>query len=134
MNVKLLLRAVIGAILLLAGAVLLVLPGPGLLLVLAGLVLLSGVFPRLERYVGPVRVRAMKAAEDSVSSPWRLAGSLLAVWALIGVGIALGLVPALPFSGWYAGGSIILSGLILLGTLIYSYSRSRVRANRDSRR
>lgn len=132
MTVKLLLRVVGGGILLLVGVALLVLPGPGLLLVLAGLLMLSGAFPRLERYVGPVRVRAMKAAEDSVSSAWRLAGSVLAGWALIGAGIAWGLVPSLPFSGWPTGASVILSGIILLGTLVYS--RSQVRSRRDSRR
>jgi hypothetical protein len=46
-----------------------VLPGPGLLLVLAGLIVLAAEFPALERYVDPVRDPAMKAAEDSVSSP-----------------------------------------------------------------
>lgn len=63
---------VAGGILLVVGVLLLVLPGPGLLLVLAGLLLLASEFPKLERYVDPVRDRAMKAAEESVSSPLRI--------------------------------------------------------------
>jgi hypothetical protein len=51
---------VIGGVVLLIGVALLVLPGPGVLLVLAGLWLLASEFPALERYVNPVRDWAMK--------------------------------------------------------------------------
>jgi hypothetical protein len=110
-----------GGILLVAGIALLVLPGPGMLLVLAGLVVLSNSFPRLERHVEPVRRLALQGMRESVSSPLRIAGSVLAGLALIAAGIVWGLVPALPFSGWPTGSGLILSGLILLGLLGYSY-------------
>lgn len=118
---------VLGAVLLAVGVLLLVLPGPGLLLVLAGLIVLASEFPRLSRYISPVRERAMRAAEDSVSSPVRIAGSVLAGSALIAAGILWGVVPGLPFGGWSTGTSLILSGLILLGLLIWSYRRVRHR-------
>ncbi|CAM5419691.1 hypothetical protein STENM327S_03314 [Streptomyces tendae] len=51
---------VLGAVLLLIGVALLVLPGPGLLLVFAGVVLLARAVPALDRFVAPVRVRAMR--------------------------------------------------------------------------
>jgi hypothetical protein len=121
MSVKHVVHTVIGGVLLLIGLVLLVLPGPGLILVLAGLVVLSRSFPRLERHVAVVRARATKAAEDSVSSGWRLAGSILAGSALIAAGLVWGLVPSLPFSGWQTGSSLLLSGVILFALLIYSY-------------
>ena len=54
------------------------LPGPGLLLVLGGLLVLSTEFPAVDRYIDPIQHRAMHAAEQSVSSPLRLAGSMLA--------------------------------------------------------
>lgn len=127
MNVKLLVRGLLGGTLLVLGIALLVLPGPGLLLVLAGLILLSSVFPRLERYVGPVRTRAMQAAEESVSSRWRIAGSVLAGLALMAAGVVWGLVRDLPFSGWYTGASLIVSGILLLTLLVYSYRRVRAR-------
>ncbi|MET8852893.1 PGPGW domain-containing protein [Amycolatopsis sp. NPDC004625] len=124
---KRILITVAGAILLVVGVLLLVLPGPGLLLVLAGLLLLASEFPALERYVDPVRDRAMKAAEDSVSSPLRIAGSVLAGLALLAAGIVWGTVKSLPFSGWSTGSSLILSSVILFALLIWSYRRVKAR-------
>jgi len=124
MSVKRLLGAAAGGVLLVLGLVLLVLPGPGLLLVLAGLILLAGAFPRLRRFVEPVRARATKAAADSVSSPWRIAGSALVGGGLIGAGIVWGLRPGLPFGGWATGASLVLSGVVLFALLGYSYRRA----------
>lgn len=128
-HVKQVTLSVVGAVVLVAGVALLVLPGPGLLLVLAGLVILSGVFPTLERHVDPVRRRAMKAAEDSVSSPVRIAGSVLAGLGLIGCGVVWGLrlFPWLPFPGWSAGSSMIVSGFVLFALLAWSYRKVRAR-------
>jgi len=64
----------LGGLLLIVGIALLVLPGPGLLLVLAGLLVLANAFPAAQRFVAPVRKRATKAAELSVSTPLRRAG------------------------------------------------------------
>lgn len=118
---------VAGLMLLLVGIALLVLPGPGLLLVLAGLVVLASEFPMVEKYVDPIQKRAMKAAEDSVSSPLRIAGSALAGLGLLAVGVVWGLVPGLPLGGWSTGSSLILSGIILFALLIWSYRRVRGR-------
>lgn len=114
-----------GGLVLLVGVVLLVLPGPGLLLVLAGLVILSTQFPAVERYVDPVRERAMKAMAQSVASPWRIAGSTVAGLALIGVGVVWWIVPTLPLGGWPTGSSFVLSGLVVLVLLAWSYRRVR---------
>jgi hypothetical protein len=127
MNVKLLLQALIGGMLLVLGVALLVLPGPGLLVVLAGLIMLSTAFPSLERYVDPVRTRAIKTASGSVSSPWRLAGSILASLALVTGGLVWGLVPGLPYGGWHTGSSVILSGVLLFASLIYALVQVRRR-------
>ncbi|HEY0454202.1 PGPGW domain-containing protein [Actinophytocola sp.] len=124
--------AVVGGVVLVVGVALLVLPGPGLLLVLAGLLILANEFPALERYVDPVQERAMKAAEDSVASPLRIAGSVCVGLALVGGGVAWGLVPELPLGGWSTGSSLILSGVVLFVLLIWSYRR--VNAGRDDAR
>jgi hypothetical protein len=129
---KRILITVAGAVLLVVGVLLLVLPGPGLLLVLAGLLVLASEFPALERYVDPVRDRAMKAAEDSVSSPLRIAGSVLAGLALLAAGIVWGTVKALPFSGWSTGSSLILSSVILFALLIWSYRRVKSRREQNA--
>ncbi|MCT2584928.1 PGPGW domain-containing protein [Actinophytocola gossypii] len=130
-HVKRVTMSLVGGSILLIGVALLVLPGPGLLLVLAGLVILAAEFPALERHVDPVRDRAMKAAEDSVSSPLRIAGSVLAGLGLIVAGVLWGLrvFPWLPFPGWSAGSSLILSGVVLFALLGWSYRK--VRARRD---
>lgn len=119
--------AVAGGLLLVVGIVLLVLPGPGLLLVLAGLLVLASEFPAVSRYVQPVRVRAMQAAEESVSSPLRLAGSATVGLLLVGGGIVWGLVEWLPLSGWSTGSSLMLSGAVVFALLVWSYQRVRAR-------
>jgi hypothetical protein len=106
---------VAGGAVLLVGIGLLVLPGPGLLLVLAGLIVLAAEFPALERYVDPVRDRAMKAAEDSVSSPLWIAGSVLAGVLLIGAGNLWGLVRDLPLGGWSTGSSLLAPAITFSG-------------------
>lgn len=118
-----------GGVVLVIGIALLILPGPGLLLVLAGLLILSQAFPSVERFVDPIADRARVAAEDSVSSPLRVAGSVLAGLGLIGAGVVWGLrvFPWLPLAGWSTGSSLILSGIILLALLAYSYRQVHAR-------
>lgn len=116
-----------GGTVLALGVALLVLPGPGLLLVLAGLLILAREFPALDRYVEPVRERAIQAAEESVTSWWRLTGSILTGLGLIGAGVAWGIVDELPFSGWSTGSGLILSGLILFALLYWSHLRVKGR-------
>ncbi|MBZ6136003.1 MULTISPECIES: PGPGW domain-containing protein [Streptomyces] len=127
-SVRRTLLGVLGALVLVVGVALLVLPGPGLLLVLAGVVLLARAVPALDRFVAPVRVRAMRAAEESVSSGWRIAGSVLVGVFLVVAGVVWGLVPGLPYSGWATGASLIVSGLVLFTLLVWS--RRRVQAAR----
>ncbi|GHB11215.1 hypothetical protein GCM10010330_76480 [Streptomyces tendae] len=116
---------VAGGALLLTGVALLVLPGPGLLLVLAGLLVLSRRFPSLTRYVDPVQERALRAAADSVSSPLRIAASVLTGAALIASGLVWGLEPRLPFGGWATGAGLIVSGLVLFALLVWSHHQAR---------
>lgn len=118
---------VAGGLLLVVGIALLVLPGPGLLLVLGGLLVLANGFPRAQRFVEPVEKRAMHAAEESVSSPLRMVFSIGTGVVLITAGVVWWVVPRLPLGGWPTGVSLILSGLILLGVLVVSYRHVRSR-------
>ncbi|NUT91073.1 MAG: hypothetical protein HOY78_03505 [Saccharothrix sp.] len=132
-TVKRVTMTVVGAVVLLVGIALLVLPGPGLLLVLAGLLILAAEFPALERYVDPVRDRAMKTAEESVSSPLRIAATVLGGAVLVGIGVFWGLNEDLPLGGWSTGSSLILSGVIIWGLVVWSYLRlKRSRASRGA--
>ena len=114
-----------GGLLLVIGVVLLVLPGPGLLLVLGGLLILANQFPSIDKYVHPVEKRALHAMQESVSSRLRIAGSVLAGLALIAAGIVWGLNKQLWLGGWPTGSSLILSGVVLLVLLGYSYRRAK---------
>ncbi|MCX2969249.1 MULTISPECIES: PGPGW domain-containing protein [Streptomyces] len=127
-HLKRVVLATVGGALLVTGIALLVLPGPGLLLVLAGMVLLAKAVPALRRHVEPVRARAMKAAEDSVSSWWRIAGSVIVGLSLLTAGVVAGVFPELPFAGWPTGISLMVSGLILFALLVWSHRRVRAAA------
>ncbi|NEC50946.1 hypothetical protein G3I18_20600 [Actinospica acidiphila] len=118
-----------GSLLLLVGVALLVLPGPGLLLVLAGLLVLADQFSAVARYVDPVRRRAMRAARESVSTPLRIAGSCLAAAALLAAGLFWGVMPDLPFGGWPTGAGLIVSSVVLVALLVYSYRTTRTGAD-----
>jgi Putative transmembrane protein (PGPGW) len=120
-----------GSLLLLTGVALLVLPGPGLLLVLGGMLVLANGFPAAQRFVDPVERRAMQAAEESVSSPLRIAFSVGTGLVLITAGVVWWLRANLPLGGWPTGISLILSGLILLTLLVVSHRR--VQRRRHSR-
>ncbi len=129
---------VVGGVLLLAGIALLVLPGPGLLLVLGGLLVLGHGFPAAQRFVDPVRRRALSAADESVSSPLRIAFSVLTGVALIVAGVVWATVPGLPLGGWATGSSLIFSGVVLLALLAFSARRrtahvAQRRADREAR-
>ncbi|MDF2969391.1 MAG: hypothetical protein K0Q93_3169 [Nocardioidaceae bacterium] len=126
---------VVGTVLLLAGVAALVLPGPGLLLLLAGLVILATEFDWAAKRVDTVRDRAFDVSAAGVATWPRIVFSTLAACALVAVGVfwwmdpriaeiwILG--PALPFGGWTTGSVIVLSGLVALGLIVYSIQRFR---------
>ncbi|MGJ9412413.1 PGPGW domain-containing protein [Aeromicrobium sp. CF4.19] len=129
---------VLGWILVVLGTAALFLPGPGLLALFAGLTLLSQRYTWAERRVEPVKRKALEAAETGVQSWWRIAGSVLAALTLVGLGIYWGLRPPAPswwplrdtwwlLGGWGTGGTLIFSGLVALGLMVYSYRRYRPR-------
>lgn len=126
---------VLGWFLVLLGLAALLLPGPGLLLLLLGLVVLSQEYDWAERRVEPVKEKAFDVAKQGVSTYPRIALSALGACAVIAVGVVWGvdpsiprvgpLGPQLPFGGWATGFSIIASGVIAMALLIYSIQRFR---------
>ena len=126
---------VAGWILVLAGLAALVLPGPGLLLLLCGLVLLAREYTWAQKWVDPVERRAVKLAHANVQT-WRsIVLSGFAALALLAVGIVWGINPAipkfwifgprLPFGGWGVGTTLTFSGVLAVGLLVYSVKRYR---------
>lgn len=126
---------VLGWAMVLVGIAALVLPGPGLLLLFAGLAVLSTEYAWARSRVEPVKVQALKTAADSVRTKTRIAFSLLSALALTAVGVLWGLDPQipelgpfgprLPFGGWATGSTLVLSGIIALVLVIVSIVRFR---------
>lgn len=124
---------VLGWTLVVVGIAALVLPGPGLLTILAGVLVLSQEHDWAKRHVEPLRRRAFDAAEQSVQTWPRIVVSTLSASALVVIGVIWGLNPTiptfgpvgpqLPFSGWGTGAGIIISGLFALALIGYSIRR-----------
>jgi hypothetical protein len=126
----------LGWLLVVAGLAALVLPGPGLLALFAGLALLSTQYEWAERRLAPVQKAALKAAADGVSNWPRIVASVAASGLIIAAGIIWGIHPAAPswwflanklwlIGGWGTGGTLIGSGLIALIMIMYSFRRFR---------
>lgn len=126
----------IGWILVLVGIAALVLPGPGLLTIFAGMALLATQYEWAERRVEPVRKAALRAATESVRTWPRIAMSCLGVAWLVGLGVVWGIRPPVPdwwpfearwwFPGGWATGSTLLGSAALAAALIlYSYRHFR---------
>lgn len=124
----------VGWILVLAGLAALVLPGPGLLAIFAGLVILSQQYTWAERRVEPVKKKALEGASDSVQTYPRLTVAVLVSLGIVGFGILYLAQPDPPswwtvddkfwlYGGWAPGLTLVLSGLFALGMIVYSYRR-----------
>jgi hypothetical protein len=127
----------IGWILVVAGIAALVLPGPGLLAIVAGLALLSQQYEWAERRLEPVKEKALKAAKDGVETWPRILISGGSALVLILAGVVWIWNPPAPswwpladdwwlIGGWGTGITQVLSGLIALAMIVYSYRRFRV--------
>jgi len=126
---------IVGWTLVVGGIAALLLPGPGLLLLLLGLVVLATEYTWARRSVEPVRDRAFQAAEFSVSAWWRIALTAVGGLWLVGMGVVWGLDPRipefwvlgphLPAAGWGTGAGLIFSGFLVWGMQIYSVWRFR---------
>ena len=137
-------RIVGGWLLLLLGVAALALPGPGLLLLLAGLVVLSQEYAWAERRVEPVKRVAFAAAAAGVQTVPRIVVTAAIALGLAGIGVLWGLDPKipvfwilgprLPFGGWSTGVSLILSSgiaLALLGWSVYRFRNQSPEAARE---
>lgn len=129
---------VLGWVLVVGGIAALILPGPGLLLLLAGLVLLSQQYDWARRRLEPVRNQAFKTAAAGVATWPRIIGSTLGALVLIGLGVFWGVGPDVPgwwplkdewwlIGGWGTGSSLIISGVVAAALIVYSYRKFRDR-------
>ncbi len=127
---------VVGWTLVVAGIAALVLPGPGMLMLVGGLVVLSQQYEWAERRVEPVKVMAFKAAAQGVQTWPRILSSVAGAFGLMAFGAFYWSQPPVPEwwplrdawwlpGGWAVGLSLVVSALIALGFIVYSYVKFR---------
>lgn len=133
---KRMLRETAGWLMLLGGLAAIPLPGPGLLITFAGLLLLSRQYAWAERRVDWVRLRALGGAAQSVATWPRLTMSIGGAVLILPVGIMWIASPPAPLwwpleeTWWLPGGVVVgvtqlASAVIALALLGYSYRRFR---------
>ena len=128
--------AAAGFLVLAVGVVLMPLPGPGVLIVLLGVLILATQFEWAERRVEQVKRAALRGAADSVKSWPRIFASVVGVVVLTGFGVLWCMHPPAPswwpldekwwlYGGWGPGSTMIFSGVVAAGVLVYSYLNFR---------
>ncbi|MEJ7633738.1 PGPGW domain-containing protein [Aeromicrobium sp.] len=130
-------REILGWILIPLGLVLMPLPGPGLLIVVAGVALLSRHYVWAQKLLGPLERRAIEAAKYGVATwPRILLGFLGGLW-LVSLGVvwwispeipefevlSVGFGPQLPAHGWATALGLWASAAAAWGLLVYSVIR-----------
>lgn len=134
---------VVGWTLIVLGLAALVLPGPGLLALVAGLAVLSLRYRWANRFLRPVKAKAFKTAEKGVETWPRISASVLSALSIMAVGVLWGVWATAPGwwpysdalwlpGGWGTGTGLILSGLIALSLIVYSCRKFRGRGRRTA--
>lgn len=129
----------LGWLLVLLGIVMLVMPGPGLLAMVAGIALLARHYTWADRIFEPLYAKAVDGAKYGVATWPRIAVSILGIISVLAVGTVwfinptigtfefLGVTfgPGLPGGGWPGAIGIWLGGVIGAVLLVYSIRRWR---------
>ena len=112
--------SVVGVGVVVVGAALLVLPGPGFLVIAAGFAVLATEYEWARRALDRTKDRALQAAEQATRHWWSSAMTIATGIAMLALGVALIVEERLPLSGIATGASIIIGALALLATAIYA--------------
>jgi hypothetical protein len=129
MNLVRLLRrialTIVGTVILAVGVVLLVAPGPGLLVIVLALIVFAVEYDWARRRLVTVRDKARSAADKAAASRVATASAVLFGIGAIGLGAVLIFTDLLPLSGIATGASIAVGGLTVLATTGYSVREMR---------
>jgi uncharacterized protein (TIGR02611 family) len=125
--------AVLGGVLTLAGIALLVLPGPGFVLVAAGLAVLATRFSWAKKPLDYAKDKAQQGVEEVAKSPWRASAAVLAALVLVALGALALLGVDLPFVNAVTAVVLILSGLFLVGTVLFARRQEKIEQARAHR-
>ena len=118
---------ILGFGLLLLGGAMMVLPGPGILVIVAGLAVLATEYVWAQRLLKTAKSQAEKVQEAAVASPVRTAGTVLFGLGLLALGVAMIGLPdvGLPFWSPVTGGILAVTALILLVTTYLTIRAAR---------
>ncbi|MHA7209718.1 PGPGW domain-containing protein [Arthrobacter sp. MDT1-65] len=127
---------VVGWLLVLVGLAALVLPGPGLLALVAGLAVLAQQYEWARRWLKPVKEKAFAAAAQGVRTKRAIVLSFAGALVLLLLGVLWGVNPPSPAwwplderwwltGGWSVGSSLILSAVLAAAFIVYSIRRFR---------
>ena len=121
---------IVGLALLAVGIALMVLPGPGILGIVAGLAVLATEYTWAQKLLKKAKVKAEQAQRAAVSSPVRTAGTFVFAAVLVGLGVTMVVVDdfawpvadALIAKVWgpVTGYILVVTGLLLAGTTYYT--------------
>ena len=114
-----------GVVLLAIGAVLLVAPGPGLIVVALGLLVLGTEYEWARRHATRTLHRARQAADQAAARPAALAGTGAFGLGIVVLGVVLTVDRELPGGGFSTGLSLVFSGVVTLATLTWAVRRRR---------
>lgn len=112
--------AVVGGLLTLAGIAMLVLPGPGFVVVAAGLAVLATRFDWAKKPLNYAKVKARQGVDEVASSTARTALAAAGGLAMVLVGALRLAGVQIPLLGAVTAALIVVSGLAALGTVVYA--------------
>jgi uncharacterized protein (TIGR02611 family) len=126
---------ILGAALLAVGLAMMVLPGPGILLIVAGLAVLATEYVWARTLLTKARKQAEAVQEAAVASPLRTTGSLVFALALVVLGVLMLVVGDVAWPvmaslldkiwGPVTGGILVVTGLILMTTTVLTLRAAR---------
>jgi uncharacterized protein (TIGR02611 family) len=116
---------VVGTVILAVGVVLLVTPGPGLVVIALALAVFAIEYRWARRHLATVQERARSAALKTAASRVATACAVLFGVAAIGLGVVLIFTDLLPLSGAGTGVSVAIGGLTVMTTVAYSVRELR---------
>jgi uncharacterized protein (TIGR02611 family) len=116
---------VVGTVILAVGVVLLVAPGPGLLVIALALAVFAIEYQWARRHLATVQAHARSAALKAAASRVATASAVLFGIGAIGLGVVLLFTDLLPLSGAGTGVGVAIGGLTVLVTMAYSLRELR---------
>jgi uncharacterized protein (TIGR02611 family) len=116
---------VVGTVILAVGVVLLVAPGPGLVVIALALAVFAIEYQWARRHLATVQKHARSAALKAAASRVATASAVLFGVGAIGLGVVLVFTDLLPLSGVGTGVGVAIGGLTVLVTMAYSIRELR---------